>query len=1050
MHNTRTPSTSHMDPRDRGPGLATAPAPSPGGAAPRRPPSPGRAGPQGRGREAARSILKRVVSRSDDGRGTGARGRQPQPPVRKAASLHGHLDRAVAAPPATSAPRSPSPLLRVESPGSPSGSQRRRLSVFDSLATALQRRRHSASEALQRIFTRRRSSAVQALSRSSHQLLAAVAAGSSRGGAARDSGDLGSSSSARRPTAKYTKVGERLRHVIPGPVQCSVACGGRACKYENPSRLRADEQAVHGVYSSWVTENILAMARPSTETIEKYDVIEQFKSLGISTVINLQWPGEHASCGFPLEEESGFTYLPRVFMDNNIYFYNFCWKDYGVASLTTILDMVKVITFALQEGKVAIHCHAGLGRTGVLIACYLVFAGRMHPDQAILYVRARRPNAVQTRGQLLCVREFAQFLTPLRSVFSCMAWAPPTEPLTPGTAWPASTPYRAPPVTLSQYLIRQRHLLHGYEARRLKHVPKIVHLVCHLLTQIANNACPPTHGDGSSDSSDSEVEVPDLTAEIEKTVSQLALLCFEPDAAPLPDSADEEGEEEGAGGPADPGGHGTLAPWWPRGGRAAAGSRRPGPRRFSYSDSDLRRAGAGDGLREAGPASPPGGGARFAAGVPPPPGRPTESGGAAGERTPGRRREDGEHGVAGGTGGGADPRTLFYQRLGDGASGTVDPPLIVVPPPPRDPPPPIVLQSPSDESQPEEGDGNRVGPSGPAAGPAGRSAVATASEGEEEEVAVSAVAPGGEVATTSEDGTRRYCGSSSSSAGRVNDTTPPIPAGGAHHRTSGARQPAPNGTCRPEREGRESLPRQQEQQQQKRWQQQQQQRRRVRRHQRRSRSPREAVTRADTPPGLHGGTGGDARASEGSEGDGPLVGGKGGPRRLEVAQALTEETPEPGCALWERVAAWQRELNWREGAWERLCGERRPAVLAALMFSWLEQLREPALGHTDLERLHEASGARGVCPATRALQALSKGQEQTVLCVMDCVAGLGPLPPQLEDALLCRVARALTQVGMGGSGGEEEEGEEAVAGALKAVLGPLLVERRGEAAVRRH
>ncbi|CAN0132203.1 unnamed protein product [Lampetra planeri] len=879
-----------MDPRDHG-------------AAPRRPPSPGRAGPQGRGREAARSILKRVVSRSDDGRGTGSRGRRPRAPVRKAASLHGHLDRAAtAAAAAPPAPRSPSPLLRVESPGSPSGGRRRRLSVFDSLATALQRRRHSASEALQRIFTRRRSSsAVRALSRSSHQLLAAVAAGSSsRGGAARDTGDLGSSSSARRPTAKYTK-----------------RAGGRACKYENPSRLRADEQAVRGVYSSWVTENILAMARPSTETIEKYDVIEQFKSLGISTVINLQWPGEHASCGFPLEEESGFTYLPRVFMDNNIYFYNFCWKDYGVASLTTILDMVKVITFALQEGKVAIHCHAGLGRTGVLIACYLVFAGRMHPDQAILYVRARRPNAVQTRGQLLCVREFAQFLAPLRSVFSCMAWAPPAEPLTPGPAWPAPTPYRAPPVTLSQYLIRQRHLLHGYEARRLKHVPKIVHLVCHLLTQIANNACPPTHGC---------VEVPDLTAEIEKTVSQLALLCFEPDAALLPDSADEEEEEgeegeeeegeegeeeeEGAGGPADPGGHGTLAPRWPRGGRTAAGARRPGPRRFSYSDSDLRRAGAGEGPREAGPASPAGE-PRFAAGVPPRPGGPTEPGGAAGERTAGRRREDGERGVAGGRcggrGGGADPRTLFYQRLGDGASGTADPPLVAVPPLPRDPPPPIVLHSPSDESQPEEGDGVRVGPSGPAAGPAGRSAVATASEGEEEEVA-----PGGEVAT-----------------------------------------------------------------------------------------------------------------------------------------ALAEETPEPGCALWERVAAWQRDLNWREGAWERLCGERRPAVLAALMFSWLEQLREPALGPADLERLHEAGGARGVCPATRALQALSKGQEQTVLCVMDCVAGLGPLPPQLEDALLGRVARALTQVGLGGSGGEEEEGEEAVAGALRALLGPLLVERRGEAAVRR-
>ena len=35
--------------------------------------------------------------------------------------------------------------------------------------------------------------------------------------------------------------------------------------------------------------------------------------------------------------------------------------DYNVGSLSNILDMVKVMQFALSEGKVAIHCHAGLG-----------------------------------------------------------------------------------------------------------------------------------------------------------------------------------------------------------------------------------------------------------------------------------------------------------------------------------------------------------------------------------------------------------------------------------------------------------------------------------------------------------------------------------------------------------------------------------------------------------------------------------------------------------------------------------------------------------------
>uniref|UniRef100_A0A3Q2NQC4 Protein tyrosine phosphatase domain-containing protein 1 n=1 Tax=Fundulus heteroclitus TaxID=8078 RepID=A0A3Q2NQC4_FUNHE len=319
---------------------------------------------------------------------------------------------------------------------------------------------------------------------------------SSRGSRGDEIGAEMETASARVPTAKYTKMGETLRHVIPGHMQCSMACGGKACKYENPSRWSDEEQAIKGLYSSWITDHLLAMARPSSDIIEKYNIIQQFQRCGLKTVINLQRPGEHASCGYPLEQESGFTYRPETFMEAGIYYYNFGWKDYGVASLTTILDMVKVMSFAVQEGKMAVHCHAGLGRTGVLLACYLVFTTRMNADQAILFVRAKRPNSIQTRGQLLCVREFAQFLVPLRSVFSC------AEP-------------KASAVTLSQYLTRQRHLLHGYEARQMKNVPKIVQLVCRLLLDIAANRQVVIEEEW--------LEIPDLTAEVEKTVSQQAL-----------------------------------------------------------------------------------------------------------------------------------------------------------------------------------------------------------------------------------------------------------------------------------------------------------------------------------------------------------------------------------------------------------------------------------------------------------------------------------------------------------------------------------------------
>lgn len=40
--------------------------------------------------------------------------------------------------------------------------------------------------------------------------------------------------------------------------------------------------------------------------------------------------------------------------------------DYGVSSLVGIVDGVKVLAFAVREGRVAVHCHAGLGRTGTV------------------------------------------------------------------------------------------------------------------------------------------------------------------------------------------------------------------------------------------------------------------------------------------------------------------------------------------------------------------------------------------------------------------------------------------------------------------------------------------------------------------------------------------------------------------------------------------------------------------------------------------------------------------------------------------------------------
>lgn len=78
---------------------------------------------------------------------------------------------------------------------------------------------------------------------------------------------------------------------------------------------------------------------------------------------------------------------PRVCESVAVYYYNFALKDYGDATMGKLLDMVKVVAFAVQEGRVAIHCHAGksifhvINLTQLYLSQLMVFRFRVRSAQ---------------------------------------------------------------------------------------------------------------------------------------------------------------------------------------------------------------------------------------------------------------------------------------------------------------------------------------------------------------------------------------------------------------------------------------------------------------------------------------------------------------------------------------------------------------------------------------------------------------------------------------------------------------------------------------------
>ena len=220
--------------------------------------------------------------------------------------------------------------------------------------------------------------------------------------------------------------GSALHH-LKERVQCFFEGGRRACRHCGPGAARRNARrngscAIDGLNSNWIVPgSLMAMARPGEAALAA-GLLARLREGNVRAIVNLQEIGEHAHCGAGILRRSGLSYLPETVMAQGIHHFNPAWRDMAAPRVEMAADIVRVMHEHVSAGgAVAVHCHAGLGRTGLIIACYLIFYHRMRAADAVAEVRRHRRGSVQNRRQEAFTRAFEEAVLGARAVTPSLA-----------------------------------------------------------------------------------------------------------------------------------------------------------------------------------------------------------------------------------------------------------------------------------------------------------------------------------------------------------------------------------------------------------------------------------------------------------------------------------------------------------------------------------------------------------------------------------------------------------------------------------------------------
>ena len=152
---------------------------------------------------------------------------------------------------------------------------------------------------------------------------------------------------------------------------------------------------VHGTITgkpdnfSWLIENKLAGSAIPTSNDEAQWVIEQ----GVKSIVTVR------------EEPLDDDWVKDV---NYLHVHS---NDMGVPEFNDLVHAVDFIHRRITNNEpVMVHCLAGMGRTGTLLACYLVKYQKISAGDAIQKVREERPGSIQSYPQEEMIFQFAKSL----------------------------------------------------------------------------------------------------------------------------------------------------------------------------------------------------------------------------------------------------------------------------------------------------------------------------------------------------------------------------------------------------------------------------------------------------------------------------------------------------------------------------------------------------------------------------------------------------------------------------------------------------------------